>query len=69
MKKITVNIKELIEIKNNLDKSVEALDSLLNGIESCLIEEDWPSVKALGRTLAKSMNKIERILQPVEKCK
>ncbi len=67
MKKISVNIKEILKIKNNLDKSAVALDSLLNVVEPCLIEEDWPYAKTLGRTLAKSINKIERILESVEK--
>ncbi len=68
MEKISVNIKEIVNIKNNLDKSADALDSLLNVVESCLIEEDWVYVKTLGRTLAKAINKVERILDSVEKC-
>ena len=68
MKKISVNITEIVDIKNNLDKSADALNSLLNGVESCLIEEDWPYVKALGRSLAKANNKVKRILDSDEKC-
>ena len=69
MEKISVNIKEIVEIKNNLDKSADALNSLLTGVEPCLIEEDWPYVETLGKTLAKSVNKIERIIKSVKKWK
>jgi hypothetical protein len=67
MEKISVNIKEIVDIKNNLDKSADALNSLLNGVESCLIEQDWPYVKTLERSLAKANNKVERILDSDEK--
>jgi len=67
MKKISVNITEIVDIKNNLDKSADALDSLLYAVESCLIEGDWAYVKTLGRTLAKAINKAEKILHSVEK--
>jgi hypothetical protein len=62
MEKISVNINEIVNLKNNLDKSAKALDSLLNAVESCLLEEDWASVKILGTTLAKAINKVEQIL-------
>jgi hypothetical protein len=68
MEKISVNIKEIVDIKNNLDKSADALDSLLTGAEPCLIEEDWPYIKTLGKTLAKAINKVERIVDSVQKC-
>lgn len=69
MEKITVNIKELIKIKNNLKKSNEAWDPLVTGIEACLLEEDWSRISAIERPVIKSLEIIRRILQSVEECK
>ena len=66
MEKISVNRNEIVNIRNKLDKSAEALESLLNAVESCLLEEDWASVKILGTTLAKAINKVGRILDSDE---
>lgn len=66
MKKITVNLKELTEIKNNLEKSNQAWDPLVTGIEACLLEDDWPRIFAIERPVIKSLEIINRILDSVE---
>jgi len=63
MKKITVNIKELSEIKGDLENTLETWDSLLNGLEACMLEEDWQLVRAITRPTEKSIKRIKRILR------
>lgn len=41
MKNISININELMEIKTDLEKSRNAWNLLLNGIEASLLKEDW----------------------------
>ena len=63
MKKISVNIKDLTEIKDDLENTLKAWDSLLNVLEASMLEEDWRLVHAITRSTEKSIKKINRILR------
>ena len=63
MKKVAVNIKELTEIKDDLENTFKTWDSLLNVLEPCMLEEDWPLVDAITRPTRKSIERINRILR------
>lgn len=62
MKKISVNIEELTEIKDILEITLKTWDSLLNVLEASMLEEDWKLVHAIIIPTEKSVIKINRIL-------
>jgi hypothetical protein len=63
MKKISVNIKELTEIKDDLENTLKTWDSLLNVLEASMLEEDWKLVHAITKPTEKSIKRIKRILR------
>jgi hypothetical protein len=63
MKKISVNIKELTEIKDNLENTFKTWDSLLNALEPCMLEDDWKLVDAITIPTRKSIERINQILR------
>ena len=63
MKKVSVNIKELTEIKDDLENTLKTWDSLLNVLEASMLDEDWKLVHAITRLTEKSIKKIKRILR------
>lgn len=62
MKKISVNIEELTEIKDILEITLKTWDSLLNVLEASMLKEDWKLVQAIIIPTEKSVIKINRIL-------
>ena len=63
MKNISININELIKIKTDLEKSLNAWDPLLNGIDASLLKEDWKFIHDIEVPVAESLERIKRILQ------
>ena len=63
MKKITINIKELIKIKADLEKSLNAWGPLLNGLEAVSCDEYWDFIPDIEKPVGESLERIKRILQ------
>ena len=63
MENITINKTDLIEVKNDLNESIDSLDGLSCAIDCCLLEEDWQIVDEIFSLISESVKRIERILQ------
>jgi len=63
MENITIRKKDLIDLKSELNESMDVLSGFLDGIDCCLFEEDDEVIDAVFSTLTGSVEKIERILQ------
>jgi len=75
MEKISININELVKIMSDLEKSLNALntlkslnglDLLLNGIEASLLDEDWQYVHNIEVPVTESFKRIKRLIQLAE---
>jgi hypothetical protein len=58
-----LTITDLTEIKDDLENTLKAWDSLLNVLEASMLEEDWRLVHAITRPTEESIKKINRILR------
>ncbi len=75
MEKISININELVKIMSDLEKSLNALntlkslnglDLLLNGIEASLLDEDWQYIHNIEVPVTESFKRIKRLIQLAE---